>query len=99
MKTISGLVKADGTLSQGSGVTVMHVSSGTYLLRFAAGTWPSFPTMVVSPFGLSNAFPVAEVNSILAPGDGSAAVLVLVSSTAGTFTPTDGAFLFTATAT
>ena len=71
-KTISGLVTAAGSLSMGQGVTVMKLNTGTYLLRFPAGTWSSFPAIVVSPFGSTAFSPVAGVDSVVAPADGSA---------------------------
>jgi hypothetical protein len=99
VKTISGLVSATGSLSIGTGVTVLHLSTGTYLLQFPVGTWASFPAIIVSPFGRPGFFPVAEIDSVIAPSNGSATALVVVSSTTGTFTPADAAFLFTVTAT
>jgi hypothetical protein len=54
--------------------------------------------MVVSPFGLPGAFPVAEIGGAVGGGDGSASFDVLVSSTAGPFTPLDSAFWFITTA-
>jgi hypothetical protein len=98
VKTIAGLVTATGSLSAGHGVTAVRLDTGNYLLRFPAGTWPSFPAIVVSPFGSAGAFRVAQVDSVIAPADGSAAALVVMSSTVGTSTPVDAAFLFTATA-
>ncbi|MDQ1509037.1 MAG: hypothetical protein QOG50_881 [Actinomycetota bacterium] len=97
-KTIGGLVTASGSLGAGHDVTAVKLDTGTYLLRFPAGTWSSFPAIVVTPFG-GSAFSVAKVDSVVAPSDGSASALVFVSSTAGTPTPADSAFLFTATAT
>ena len=99
VKTISGFVTATGGLSMGHGFTVAKLDTGTYLLRFPAGTWSSFPAIVVSPFGGSALFPVAKVDSLIAPTDGSATALVVVSSTVAPFTPADTAFLFIATAT
>jgi hypothetical protein len=93
------LVTAAGSLSMGHGVSALRLSTGTYLLRFPAGTWSSFPAVVVSPFGSAASSPVAEVDSVVAPSDGSASVLVVVSGTVGTSTPTDAAFLFIAAAT
>jgi hypothetical protein len=93
------LVTAAGSLSNGHGVTAVKLSTGYYLLRFPAGTWSSLPAVVVSPFGSTAFSPVAEVDSVVAPSDGSASALVVVSSTVGTLTPADAAFLFTATAT
>ena len=90
---------ANGSLSNGHGVTAVRLDTGYYLLRFPAGTWSSLPAIVVSPFGSSAFSPVAEVDSVVAPSDGSAAALVVVSSTVGKLTPVDSAFLFTATAT
>jgi len=96
--SIGGLVSAGGSLTAGHGVTAVKLDTGTYLLRFPAGTWSSLPAIVVTPFG-GSAFPVARVDSLVAPSDGSASALVVVSSTAGTSTPVDCAFMFTATAT
>jgi hypothetical protein len=98
-KTISGLVTAAGSLSMGHGVSAVRLTTGTYLVRFPASTWSSFPAIVVSPFGSAASSPVAEVDSVVAPTDGSASVLVVVSSTVGTSTPVDAAFLFIAAAT
>jgi hypothetical protein len=99
VKTVSGLVTAAGGLSMGHGFTVAKLDTGNYLLRFPAGTWSSFPAIVVTPFGGAAFFPVAKVDSLIAPADGSATALVVVSSTFAPFTPADTAFLFTATAT
>ena len=99
VKTISGLVSASGTLTMGSGVSVQPFGTGSYLLQFPAGTWPSFPAVVVTPYGRPGFFPVAEVSSVIAPSDGSAAVVVAISSTAGATTPANASFMFTATAT
>jgi hypothetical protein len=99
VKTISGLVTAGGSLSLGHGVTVVRLSTGNYLLHFPAGTWSSPPAIVVSPFGSTALSPVAGVDSVIAPTDGSASVLIVVSGTVGTSTATDAAFMFTATAT
>jgi hypothetical protein len=92
------LVTAAGNLSVGHGFTVAKLDTGNYLLRFPAGTWSSFPAIVVSTFG-GTTFPIAKVDSLIAPTDGSATALVVVSGTVGTFTPADSAFLFVATAT
>ncbi len=97
-KTISGLVWIDGSVSLGSGYSSSKAATGDYEITFPAGTWPSFPVVVVSPFGLPGAFPIAEMGSAWSPGDGSATVHVLTSSTAGTWTPHDVAFWFIATA-
>jgi hypothetical protein len=97
--TISGLVTAAGSLSMGQGVSTFKLSTGTYLVRFPAGTWSSFPAVVVSPFSSTASSPVAQVDSVVAPTDGSASVLIVVSSTVGTSTPVDAAFLFIAAAT
>jgi hypothetical protein len=96
--TIAGLVTASGSLGAGHGVTAVKLTTGTYMLHFPAGTWSSFPAIVVTPFG-GTGFQVAKVDSVVAPSDGSATALVDVSSTVGTSTPADGAFLFVATAT
>ena len=98
VKTISGLVWIDGTVSVGSGYTSSKADTGNYQIKFPPGTWSSIPVLVVSPFGLPGAFPIAEVGSIVAPADGSATAHILTSSTAGPWTPHDVAFWFIATA-
>jgi len=47
--TIAGLVNASGSLGAGHGVTAVKLTTGTYMLRFPAGTWSSFPAIVVTP--------------------------------------------------
>jgi hypothetical protein len=98
VKTISGLVWIDGTVSLGSGYSASKNATGDYVLSFPPGTWQSFPVIVVSPFGLPGAFPIAEVGSSFSPGDGSLTAHILTSSTAGAWTPHDVAFWFIATA-
>jgi Collagen triple helix repeat (20 copies) len=98
LKTIGGLVNEAGTLQIGSGVTSSKFDTGDYVLTFPAGTWQSFPVIQVTPFGLPGFFPVAEISSLVAYGDGSAVAHVIISKTAGTFTPGDASFWFTATA-
>jgi hypothetical protein len=98
VKTISGLVWIDGTVSLGTGFTASKFADRDYIIDFPPGTWDSFPVLVVSPFGLPGAFPIAEIGSITSPGDGSATAHVLTSSTAGPWTPHDVAFWFIATA-
>jgi hypothetical protein len=98
VKTISGLVGGAGEQFLGTGYSVSRIGPGHYRIVFPPGTWASFPIMVVSPFGLPGAFPVAEIGGATALGDGSASFDVLVSSTAGPFTPLDSAFWFITTA-
>ena len=98
LKTIGGLVSDTGTLQIGSGLTSSKADTGDYVLTFPAGTWQSFPVIQVTPFGLPGFFPVAEISSLIAYGDGSAVAHILISKTAGTFTPGDASFWFTATA-
>jgi hypothetical protein len=91
--TISGVVNSSGTLTKGSGVTVTHLRAGVFQLVFPAGTFPSFPVVVVTPFGVTGALPAAEVSSITSAGGGATVVV----STGGT-SSSDQGFMFTATA-
>jgi hypothetical protein len=97
VKTIGGLVNIDGTTAVGSGFTSSRASQGDYVIEFPPGTWDAFPVIVVSPFGLPGAFPVAEAGSVVSAG-GAATAHILVSSTAGPWTPLDAAFWFVAVA-
>lgn len=98
LKTIAGLVNIDGTcpLPAGGGVICGRIQTGEYELRFPAGTWTAFPVIVVTPLGLPGAFPIAEVGSVAGFGDGSATARILISSTAGLWTPLDASFWFIA---
>jgi len=98
LKTIAGLVSDTGALQVGSGVTASQAGPGDYVLTFPDGTWQSFPSIQVTPFGLPGFFPVAEISYLVANGNGGAVAHVLISQTAGTFTPGDASFWFTATA-
>jgi len=97
-KTISGIVDAAGNGLVGKGYSATRISTGTYEITFPPGTRESFPVVTVSPFGLPGAFPVAEVSFSLGFVDGSAQIGIILSSTAGPFTPLDGAFQFIAVA-
>ena len=94
LKTVAGLMNIDGTcpLPTGGGVVCSKAGPGDYVLSFPPGTWTAFPSVVVSPFGLPGAFPIAEVGSIIGFGDGSAIAHILTSSTSGPWTPHDVAF-------
>ena len=98
MKTVAGLMNPDGTcpLPLAGGVICSKVGIGNYELKFPPGTWTAFPVLVVTPFGLPGAFPIAEVGDIIGLGDGSATAHILTSSTAGPWTPHDVAFWFVA---
>ena len=98
LKTIAGLVSDTGALQVGSGVTASQAGPGDYVLTFPDGTWQSFPSIQVTPFGLPGFFPVAEVSYLVANGNGGAVAHILISQTAGTFTPGNASFWFTATA-
>jgi hypothetical protein len=82
----------------GGGVTTSKAGPGDYLLTFPDGTWQSFPVIQVTPFGLPGFFPVAEISYLFVNANGGAVAHVLISKTAGTFTPGDASFWFTATA-
>jgi hypothetical protein len=98
LKTIAGLVNIDGTcpLPAGGGVICGHIQTGEYELKFPAGTWTAFPVIVVTPFGLPGVFPIAEVGNVVGAGDGSAIARILISSSAGPWTPHDASFWFIA---
>ncbi|HLM35580.1 MAG TPA: hypothetical protein VK278_07365 [Gaiellaceae bacterium] len=97
MKTIVGLVDDAGVLQLGSGVTSSKAGPGDYVLTFPNGTWQTFPALQVTPFGLPGFFPVANISSVVGFNGGLVAH-ILISKTAGTFTPGDSSFWFTATA-
>jgi hypothetical protein len=94
-KTISGIVRADGSTASGTGFTSSRVGVGDYRVTFPAGTWavfPAFPVMVLTPTLVPGAFPV--VHSIFSFASGAAEYFISLSSTVGTVTPVDGNFSF-----
>ncbi len=95
--TISGVVNANGEPNAVTsvGFTSTRVGPGQYEVAFPAGTWSSFPVMVVVPFGVFGAYGTPVVASASAFGNGSALFRVNISSTpAGSLY--DNAFLFIA---
>jgi hypothetical protein len=98
-KTISGVVADNGNTIVGTGFTSSRVSVGNYLVAFPAGTWnvyPMFPVPLVTPAGITSN--VANIFVLGTGPNGSATFQVLISSTAGTLTPVDGAFTFNVSA-
>lgn len=71
---------------------------GEYQISFPAGTWPSFPVMTVTPFGVFGAYGNPVVLSALGFGDGSAQFVIRMSSTTPGQTLFDNAFMFVGTA-
>lgn len=100
VKTVSGIVNADGTPSSvtpGVGFTITKGGPGTYLVNFPIGTWSSFPVMTVTPFGVFGAIGAPVVTSAVGFGDGSAVFTVQITRTSNE-DPFDNAFMFQATA-
>jgi hypothetical protein len=93
------VVGFDGNTVVGTGFTSSRVSVGNYLVAFPAGTWnvyPMFPVPLVTPAGITSN--VANIFVLGTGPNGSATFQVLISSTAGTLTPVDGAFTFNVSA-
>lgn len=100
VKTISGIVNADGTANAVTqqGFTSTRLGLGEYKIAFPAGTWASFPVMSVTPFGINGAYGNAVVLSALGFGNGSAEFVVRMSATTPGQTLFDNAFMFIAAA-
>lgn len=100
VKTISGIVNADGTANSVTqqGFTSTRLGPGEYKITFPAGTWTSFPVMSVTPFGVNGAYGNAVIWTALGFGNGSAEFVVRMSATTPGQTLFDNAFMFIAAA-
>lgn len=94
-RLIAGIVNVDGTISSGSGFTVLHPSTGEYVISFPAGTWnaDTSPAITVTPVAFFNVFAVATISPA---SDGGATITIDESGSAGLATPSDGSFTFIA---
>jgi hypothetical protein len=97
-QTISGLVGVRGATLFGKGFTVRRTAVGKYTLTFPAGTWRTFPAVVVTPQGLVGVSLVANLGTMAVTANGSATIEISLSSTAGPSTLVDGRFAFNASA-
>jgi hypothetical protein len=97
-QTISGLVGVRGATLFGKGFTVRRTAVGNYTLTFPAGTWRTFPAVVVTPQGLVGVSLVANLGTMAVTANGSATIEISLSSTAGPSTRVDGRFAFNASA-
>jgi hypothetical protein len=91
-QTISGLVGVRGATLFGKGFTVRRTAVGNYTLTFPAGTWRTFPAVVVTPQGLVGVSLVANLGTMAVTANGSATIEISLSSTAGPSTRVDEAF-------
>jgi hypothetical protein len=94
-RVVAGLVNFDGSISSGSGFTVSHPSTGSYVITFSAGTWKTntVPAITVTPFFFLNVFAIGTDS---AGNDGSATVSLEESSATNNPSLTDGTFSFIA---
>jgi hypothetical protein len=97
-QTISGLVGLRGATLFGKGFTARRTAVGNYTLTFPAGTWRTFPVVVVTPQDRVGVSLVANLGTMTVTGDGSATIAISLSSTAGPSTRVDGRFAFIASA-
>jgi hypothetical protein len=97
-QTLSGLVGVRGATLFGKGFTVRRTAVGNYTLTFPAGTWRTFPAVVVTPQGLVGVSLVANLGTMAVTANGSATIEISLSSTAGPSTRVDGRFAFNASA-
>ena len=98
MKTIAGVVNADGSPAGGSGFTVSRTAPGRYKISFPAGTWNGhgFPVMTVTPWAANGGFVDPIVADFVASGDGSATFDVVLTDTLPNESDQDNAFGFIA---
>jgi hypothetical protein len=95
----SGIVQSDGTILSGSHFTVMHAGIGQYTVTYDSTIFGSIPAMTVTAFGVNgNKIAIATVYSETRLHM-QTVFTILVSRTAGKFTPFDSGFQFTIVAT
>lgn len=97
VKTISGIVAADGGTLAGSGFIAIHPGPGIYQLIFPAASFPTHPVVAVTPV-VEGPIPVPAAASISAMsfnGDGSAMIDILTTDLAN-FADHSFAFIVTA---
>lgn len=91
----SGIVQSDGTILSGSFFTVGHPGTGQYTVTYSSTTFGGTPAMTVTPYGVNhNKIAVATVYSE-SKANSQVVFTILISRTAGRFTPFDSGFQFT----
>ena len=91
----SGIVQSDVTILSGSFFTVGHPGTGQYTVTYSSTTFGGTPAMTVTPFGLNhNKIAIATVYSET-KANSQIVFTILMSRTAGRFTPFDSGFQFT----
>jgi hypothetical protein len=92
------MVGATGGSSFGRGFSASRIGTGVYSITFPAGTWPSTPMLVVTPFDTGGGGMLVPVVTGLSLGaDGSAGFQVTIFGSAGS--AANSAFTFVAAAT
>lgn len=95
----SGIVQSDGTILSGRNFTVAHTGTGQYTVSYDSAFFGSTPAMTVTAFGATGGkIAIATVYSETL-SHGKTVFAILVSRTAGKFTPFDSGFQFTIVAT
>ncbi len=97
VKTIAGLVNADGSIEEGSGFTVIHTGTGSYLVDFPSGTWTGgcvYPVLTVQPVsGIQVTTRTAQQGC---GNEGGGTTQILLETVGGSPAPTDRGFMFIA---
>ena len=90
----AGIVNANGSIEVGSGFTVQHTGTGTYVITYPTTTgFYSVPVVTVSPFGVNGHY-VTGVVTGLAASSGGATITVQMTDKLNRSKLEDNAFLF-----
>ncbi len=67
----AGLINPNGTIAVGTGFTVQHTGTGTYLVTYPTSTgFTSLPVVTVSPVGVNGHVVTAFISSLGGSGGG-----------------------------
>jgi hypothetical protein len=91
----AGAVGSNGSVTYGTGFTVSHTGTGTYVVTYPASIgFQSLPVVTVTPWGVQH-FPVAATISSLGGNNGGFQFTVQLNTINGKSKLQDNSFLFT----
>jgi hypothetical protein len=90
----SGLIDQNGVVDVGTGFTVQHTGTGTYVITYPSGTFTSFPIVTVTPFGV-NGHVVTAIVAAESGSGGGASITITLTDKVGKEKLVDNAFGFT----
>ena len=91
----AGAIGGNGTVTYGTGFTVQHTGTGTYVVTYPTSSgFQSLPVVTVTPWGVQH-FPVAATVTSLGGSNGGFQFTVHLNTINGKSKLQDNSFLFT----